>query len=287
MSNDTTTDPVPATDPMPDDEAIITAGADYPPEVGDDAGERDPVRSIEAPPADADVNLAVPYIHQLWDTSDEFDGHWACGPTSSDMVLAYYGMLEPHPISVHLPARITPPEGNLPPGQLHQSRFGWYLSNAFDHDGHIFSLTAGAPKGRMAQGIYGTVLGTYCGGNWCAAWADPAHGKGIKAVMDVFLPQVGNTAKFSGPSPDIVKTTLESGHPVILSGKLFTWDHLIVIRGYYEDRLAGVTRWIVNDPFGYRTAGRFDGANVVYDWVELHAKWMVVLSGPHLGQPSA
>jgi hypothetical protein len=61
------------------------------------------------------VNLEVPHIHQLWDTPENFDGHWACGPTSSAMVLAYYGLLEAHPIKVKVPGQ-----------GVRSSEFGWY-----------------------------------------------------------------------------------------------------------------------------------------------------------------
>jgi len=40
-------------------------------------------------------NLSVPWIHQCWDTSDTFDGRWACSATSAVMVVASYGVLNP------------------------------------------------------------------------------------------------------------------------------------------------------------------------------------------------
>ena len=36
------------------------------------------------------VTRTVPYIHQVYDTPDNFNGNWACGATSATMCLAYY-----------------------------------------------------------------------------------------------------------------------------------------------------------------------------------------------------
>ena len=43
------------------------------------------------------ANLTVPYIHQVYDTPDLFNGNWACGHASMVMILAYYGILDPPP----------------------------------------------------------------------------------------------------------------------------------------------------------------------------------------------
>jgi hypothetical protein len=267
-------------------EAEANAGADYPPPPGYDEEEEIAERARVADPRErgevfadpnagpggrrslpnaprADVNLAVPFIHQLWDTPDEFNGHWACGPTSTAMVLAYYGRLEPHPITVHAPR-------GLPP---HESPFGWYLPNVFPHAGRTFDRRAGTPEG-TAQGLYGSIVGAYCGGGWCAGAND------ILSVMRTFLAPIGNTVEFAwarDAGPDRLRNVLDAGHPIVVSGKLFGWDHLIVIRGYFRD--GDTTRWICNDPYGYQTDRSYDGGNVVYDWAEIRPKWMVIPSG--------
>jgi hypothetical protein len=269
ISMTTEHDPSMTTDPelAPMD---AVAGADYPPEItpGEERAIADAPKSLPEPIPNPEVNLDVPFIHQLWDTPDNFNGHWACGPTSTTMVLAHYGVLEPHPITVSAPA-----------GHGHESQFGWYVSNPFTHGGRTFDASAGTPKNGRGQGIYGAVVGQYCGGGWCA------RASNIQAVLKHFLGHLGNADKFafkSNEAPEIIKTVLRNRHPVIASGKLFGWDHLIVIRGFYED--AGATRWIVNDPYGYQTDKSFDGANVVYNWDEINLKWMVWMEGPHHGK---
>jgi hypothetical protein len=233
-------------------------------------------RAIASPPQ-ADVNLNVPYIHQLWDTPDEFHGSWACGPTSALMVLAYYGLLEARPIQISKPT-------------LHTSLYGWYISTVFTHRGKIFSEKSDTKTG-SAAGLYGAVVDRI-GDGWGAHWASN-RGRGIKPVMDVFLPTVKNKAKIieqpkqngsrflqRQTAEDAMKACLDSGHPLIVSGffnnKL---DHLIVVRGYFRDS-NGVLQWIVNDPYGFKTDQSYDGNNVVYSFEEINPKWLVVFSGP-------
>ncbi len=77
-------------------------------------------RAIKEPPR-ADVNLNIPYVHQLWDTPEEFNGNWACGPTCVTMVLAYYNALEANPIEISTP-------------RLHTSPFGVLISRGFSYN---------------------------------------------------------------------------------------------------------------------------------------------------------
>ena len=241
-------------------------------------------RSLESPPY-AKVNLDVPFIHQLWDTAEGFNGIWACGAVSSAMVLAYYGLLTPHPIEISVPL-------------AHSSDYGWYLTNVFEHNGHTFSATAKAPTNKAQTiikdfpGIYGTVL-DYHGADigWATAAEDlRGNGKGIKPLMSHFLPQIGNTLKIhidlrSKPRAKVeslITQTLDSQHPIIISTFLFGYHHLVVIKGYYQDEADGQLKWIVNDPYGYQTDGSYDGGNVVYEYNELKPKWMVCFSGPNV-----
>jgi hypothetical protein len=231
-------------------------------------------------PTRALVNLDVPHIHQLWDTPDGFDGHWACGPTSSAMVLAYYGLLEAHPITVNVPGQGS-----------HSSEYGWYLSNPFVHNNHTFNATAEAPGHKAVPGIYGTVVDNHPKIGWATA-PDDLNGrhKGIRVLMQRFLPSVKNTMTVQAglrdlPRADVealFKQTLDRGHPVIVSGTLFSWQHIIVLRGYAKHPTTGRWQWVVNDPFGYRTDGRPGGGNVVYEYGEIKPKWMVRFAGPHV-----
>jgi hypothetical protein len=240
-------------------------------------------KALATPPR-ADVNLNVPYIHQLWDTPDEFNGSWACGPTSALMILSYYGLLAAKPIQVSTP---TP----------HTSLYGWYVSHDFSYRGKTFSETANTKTGSGA-GLYGAIVDRI-GDGWGAHWAS-SRGRGLHPAMTPFLSTVSNNLRIvDGPKQDssrflqrqvaeeTMKACLDGGHPLIVSGffnnKL---DHLIVVRGYYKDA-DGVLQWIVNDPYGFQTDTSYDGNNVVYTFEEIRPKWLSVFSGPFVPETRA
>jgi uncharacterized protein YvpB len=228
--------------------------------------------ALRQPPANTRVNLDVPYIHQMWDTPDSFDGHWACGPTSTTMVLAYYGFLEPKPIQASKPIE-------------HENDYGWYVCNAFSHGDRTFDARAGGPKGSSGQGIYGAIVH-----EGVAQAIRNVNGleKGILPVLRHFMKPVGNTVEFvSKPTRRDVINSLEEGHPVIISGNVFGWGHVIVIKGYAYNEATDTFHWIINDPHGYRNAGTHDGLNVAYEWKEIYhpsgepSKYMFRIRGPY------
>ncbi len=238
-------------------------------------------RALKTPPR-ADVNLDVPYVHQLWDTPTDFNGHWACGPTSAAMVLSYYGLLEPKPLEVPQP-------------EPHTSDYGWYISNTFTHNGETFGAESKTKTG-SAAGLYGAVVDKISERVWGAYYWRSENGKGIQPLMDAFLIPIGNKVSFQGPKRDdtrymergaaeaAMKACLDTGHPVIVSGFFQDrYDHLIVVRGYYADE--GGLHWIVNDPYGFETTGKgFDGGNVVYEFHEINPKWLCLFSGSTVAQ---
>jgi hypothetical protein len=219
----------------------------------------------------------VPHIHQLWDTPDVFDGHWACGPTSSTMVLAYYKLLKPKPIRVASPT-------------AHESLYGWYLSNPFSQGSYGFEATAASPHG-LVPGIYGTALDNH-GSPSNAFWVTgpfktsnsfAPRGRGIQAIMEIFglklsvkTPKQGRYFKPT-EFADLAIANLKRGHPLIMGGDVNGYGHVIVVRGFYLE--GGQAKWIVNDPYGFRTSGKVGGGNVVYGFDEIRPRWMCLMGG--------
>lgn len=239
-------------------------------------------RALKKPPK-ADVNLNIPYIHQLWDTPEEFHGSWACGPTCVAMVLAYYNALKPDPIKISLPKQ-------------HKSPYGRYISRSFESKGHKFQATAPTKTGGGA-GLYGACVNADGDGTMFAA----GDVMGMIATTNMFLKELDNKMVFKGkpkresnarfmaraPAEEAMKTALDKGHPVIVSGDIkfrgTTYRHFIVVRGYYQD--SGELMWIVNDPYGFTTTSEYDGENIVYEFAEINPKYMGILEGSFI--PSA
>lgn len=245
-------------------EAVLLDNEVVYPEPIEKEQELPPGRSLpEAPPAN--VNLNVPFIHQLWDTPNWFNGHWACGPTSATMVLAYYGLLQRKPMNVSWP-------------WAHTSDYGWYIANSFSAGGRTFNSSARTPDG-SAKGIYGMAVRNAPGIGWCAVAY--SGNNGMIPMMNTFLRQIGKKVRHSKASQQVAKASLDAGNPVIVSGRPFGLNgHLMVIRGYYYDRRGNDYGWIMNDPYGYRADGTrdYDGSNVVYWWNEIKPKYMYVIS---------
>lgn len=61
------------------------------------------------------VSLTVPYLSQVWDSPDSFDGGGSCGPTSLLMLMAFFHKIQPEPIEVHDSYLHTTQYGNLIP----------------------------------------------------------------------------------------------------------------------------------------------------------------------------
>jgi hypothetical protein len=282
MDDDTVGTPVPA-------EHGLDTVPSYPPAPRPEAFHALPgVRAVRQPPR-SDVDLAVPYVHQLWDTPTDFNGHWACGAACAAMVLAYYRLLAPRAIELPLPVP-------------HVNDFGWYVARVFTHEGRTFDALSETRTGTGA-GLYGAVVDRI-GTGWGAHWRSPRD-RGIRPLMDAFLPRVGNTVRFVGePKRDgtvfmqraaaeqTMRSCLEAGHPLIVSGRFTfrgtTYDHLVVVRGYFDDPATAERHWIVNDPYGFETTGAgFDGEGVGYTFDELAPKWLSVFQGTHLPERPA
>jgi len=195
------------------------------------------------------VDYPVPYVHQLWDTGNIFNGGWACGPTSSVMAVSYFNRIGKRPITTDKP-------------YVHQNDYGWYVSNIYTSNQTSFIFNRGQTdaSGKMAYGAYGTC--TDGGGAWAFR-------------MQTYCEKHGLTTKFYDAATFAsIKAALDKKHLIILSTQLSSVGHIILIRGYTSNNLV-----VANDPYGDANqpgwGTKINGADVKYTWEKVKAKWMV------------
>jgi len=198
------------------------------------------------------VSSNVPYVHQLWDTGDSFDGDWACGPTSSLMAMAYYGKLSPKSIKTSTP-------------WVHSNDYGYYDSAIYTSPtGFVFNREQDDAEGAEAWGAYGTCT------DQGEAWA--------YRIQDYVNEHGGYTGVFyDTTTTTLLKQSIDAGSLVIQSTELSSVGHIVLIVGYTSDG-----QFLVNDPWGYANGPNWgmypNGAYVTYSWTKLAAKWCVVVA---------
>ena len=156
------------------------------------------------PPPSATV-VEVPYLHQLWDTPDDFDGGWSCGPTSCLMVVQKYQKLPDHPISCSWP-------------DPHTSLWGWYVPNEYSFAGYTYDIDGLAKGDVWVKGAHGFI----CRELGAAYWA----------YMVDFCNQHGLTSWQAGTSFGALTAEIDAGYPMYASTSVLGYGHIIVLVGY-------------------------------------------------------
>ncbi len=181
--------------------------------------------------------LDIPYVHQVYDTPDWFNGHWACAPTQAMMVLAYYHVLPPWNITCTWPSPHTTPWGN-------------YVAEQYRFRGTDYASVAQDPNGVNGRGGYGFM--------WTGSFsprsrmADYYRSHGLSAV------QTEGTA-YSAAAADI-----SAGFPFSMCVLLTTSGHLVLAHGFGAEPHT----LMFHDPYGNKNQGYMNasGKNVLYDW---------------------
>jgi uncharacterized membrane protein YgcG len=196
--------------------------------------------------------LLMPYVHQVYDTPNEFNGHWACGPTSTLMAILHFGRLDPWPVTVDIP---TP----------HESPFGAYIARTYTAYGTTFDRMQTDASGSAAHGAYG----------WCteegAAWAWRMQDYAEKHELATEFDDAATFAE--------LEAATAAGKVVALSTNLTSAGHIITVKG-----TTAAGELIVNDPYGDRNAGymNYEGEDVTYTFAEVIPKWFITVyaNGP-------
>ena len=180
----------------------------------------------------------VPYLHQVYDTPNHFNGHSACNATSAVMTLAYYGVIDNWDTTVDVPSP-------------HVSHFGNYVSEKYTINGHTLDVGSADPNGAIAYGGYGYIVQ----GDW----------EETRGHMAEYIEFHGPSSAVDwSPSWDKVISEIDAKHPFVVLTSITSAGHYIVDIGYHSDQHTA----IFNDPYGNKNEGymNYNGAGVNYDW---------------------
>lgn len=180
----------------------------------------------------------APYIHQVYDTPNWFNGHWACGATSAMMALAYYKILPIWPCNCSSP-------------YYHTSDYGRYICEIYSFNGYTYDIPGYDPNYNYAWGGYGFIIQD--------DWHD------TKGNMAKYVSQHGLASSVDW-SPTYAKFCDETDqlYPVVILNSLTSSGHYVLGLGYNQTQHSV----ILNDPYGNKNGGymNYEGKNVTYDW---------------------
>jgi len=181
-------------------------------------------------------SLDVPYIHQLYDTPDWFNGEAACAPTTAMMAIVYYRKLPKWDCTVSIP-------------YPHTSHWGRYICEQYNYYGVTYSWVD-----RLGYGGKGGM-----GYMWRAPDYRPY------TTMHTYFSNHGLTSiRTDNPTWATVVAELNQNYPYALCCSLTSAGHLILAVGYpYTGTL------ICNDPYGNKNTPpypNYNGKDVRYDW---------------------
>ncbi|RKX69306.1 hypothetical protein DRP53_08655, partial [candidate division WOR-3 bacterium] len=183
-------------------------------------------------------SIDVPYLHQVYDVPDWFNGHWACAPTTAMMVIAFYNKLPYWDCLCSNPYQ-------------HISHYGRYICERYFYREKNYNLKAQDPNNNWAMGGYGymwsgsnrpyTHMASYLTNHNIPSWRDDSP----------TFEEVINELNQGYPHSMCVGLTA-AGHLVLAVGQVLNWHTLIF-----------------NDPYGNKnTPGypSYDGKYARYDW---------------------
>lgn len=181
----------------------------------------------------------VPYVHQVYDTPDPFDGDWACGASSALMAINYFYVLDHWDITCSWP-------------YAHVSHYGRYVSEIYTFNGYTYNIRGRDASRNWAYGGYGYIIQN----NW----------EDTKGHMRDYIINHGLESGVDwSPTWTKLQDEVNNDDPFVLLNSLTTAGHYIVTIGYYKDQQTA----IFNDPYGNKnTPGypSYDGQSVLYDW---------------------
>ena len=191
------------------------------------------------------VNLPVPYVSQVWDSPDGFDGSGSCGPGSLTMVLAYLKKLPEKPVIV---------TESYP----HESALGGNIPALY---AAVCEPGMGAVHQKMLDFVRPMVPGV------AIFYREKATWKRVKAELDAGRPVMLGTQ------------VTPAGHLMVARG--YTTDGRLLVNDPAGNRDLAA-RWSRPDGEWSKTGGRYwngEGKGALYDWDALEVRWVMTF-GP-------
>jgi hypothetical protein len=184
----------------------------------------------------AQTQLDIPYVHQLYDTPDWFNGNSACAPTQAIMLLAYYHVLPPWNITCSWPTQ-------------HVTAWGNYVADKYHFREQAFAGAAEDPNGVVGYGGYGYM---WASGSPYTHMADYYRVHGLAAT------QLDNV------DYSVALGEVAAGYPFSMCVLLTSAGHLVLAHGLGAKQ----GTFVFNDPYGDKNRGyaNYYGKNVQYDW---------------------
>ncbi|MGB5872531.1 MAG: C39 family peptidase, partial [Bacteroidota bacterium] len=189
-------------------------------------------------PARAVAALDVPYVHQVYDTPDWFNGHWACAPTQAMMLLAFYDVLPPWQTWCSTPS----------PGHL--SYWGRYVAERYTFREIDYWYYAFDPSDQAARGGYGYM--------WTGS--SSPHSR----MADYFRKHGLEATQTESTPHSIALAEVSAGYPFSMCVMLTSAGHLVLAHGIGPEPHT----FVFNDPYGDKNSGymNYHGKDVMYDW---------------------
>jgi hypothetical protein len=197
------------------------------------------------PAPKAVVRLNIPYLSQVWDAPDTWDGSGSCGPASLTMILAFFGKLGPQPATV---------TGSYP----HTSLLGGHIPALYQA---VCEPGKGAVHKKMLDYLRPLFPGV------AMYYAEKATWKRVKAELDAGRPVLLGTQ------------VTPAGHLMVARG--YTTDGRLIINDPAGNRELAA-RWERPDGEWSKTGGRYwngEGNSALYDWDALEVRWIMTF-GP-------
>lgn len=189
-----------------------------------------------APPAEV---MNIPYVHQVWDTPDWYNGHSACGAATAIMLLAHWDLLPAYEGWCSWPY----------PG--HYNYYGRYIADRYRFRQVDYQFSANDPNGTPSYGGYGYM--------WTGSYSPYSR------MVSYYSNHGISSSREDSPPFSKAEAQVNAGYPYTICNGLTTAGHIVL--GHAVNTVnRSVT---VNDPYGNKnTPGypSYDGKNAVYDW---------------------